>query len=120
VYDRTFYISEPIYQFAQVQRSLIVEGPDLFKGIADLWAEGPLLIFCLPTPDIHISNTIRDGRQSLKGLENKHLEKVDFLYWAFFALWLQAHNEVIQYDYTMDSQGYVFDAVRAFRGQTHA
>src|SRR5215472_10794451 len=33
VYDRCFFISEAIYQMAQVDRDLIVEGHDIWRGI---------------------------------------------------------------------------------------
>jgi hypothetical protein len=114
VYDRCFFISEPIYQLAQVERDLIVPGSVIQRGILDLWAEGPMIVFCLPPFDQSLSNVIQDGRASLKGLENKHLEKVDFLYWATLALWQNGLFETISYDYTNDTPDFVYERVTAW------
>lgn len=115
VYDRCFFISEPIYQIAQVNRDLLIGGAELSRGIFDLWAEGPMMVFCMPPLDVQISTVIQDGRDSLKNLENKHLEKIDFLYWAFWAVWLEAHNEVVHYDYTVKgSREYIYDRLEEF------
>jgi hypothetical protein len=101
VYDRCFWISEPIYQMAQIKRDLLVPELNLWRGIHDLWGEGPLIVFCMPSMDVQYSNVIQDGRASLKGLEYKHLEKVNFMYWAFYAMWQNmAFEDVIHYDYT--------------------
>jgi len=115
VYDRCFFISEPIYQFAQVSRELIVDGPTIHRGILDLWSEGPMIVFCLPPFDTQLSNVIQDGRASLKGLENKHLEKVDFLYWATCAVWLNGLFETVSYDYTTDEEEFIIERVTAWR-----
>jgi hypothetical protein len=112
VYDRCFFISEAIYQMAQVQRDLIVDGHELWRGISDLWTLGPNLIFCQPPMDVQYSNVVQDGRQSLEGLNNRHLEKINFMYWAFYGMWQNSlFAQVVQYDYTRDSINWILDWV---------
>jgi hypothetical protein len=112
VYDRCFFISEAIYQLAQVDRDLIVGGHEIWRGIADLWTVGPVVIFCQPPMEVQYSNVIQDGRESLAGLNNRHLEKINFMYWAHYALWQNAlFAQVVQYDYTRDSINWILDWV---------
>lgn len=112
LYDRCFYISEPIYQMAQINRDLIVPPIEIARGVHDLWAEDPIMIFCLPPMDIQYSNVIQDGRDSLAGLENKHLEKVDFMYWAFYAMWQESLTAVTKFDYIHDDPELLLDWVK--------
>jgi hypothetical protein len=115
VYDRCFFISEPIYQMAQVQRELMITGHTLWRGIHDLWSVNARIVFCLPPEAVQYSNVIQDGRASLLGLNNRHLEKISFMYHAFYAMWENALFEhTLIYDYTKHEPQSVVDWVRGY------
>lgn len=101
VYDRCFYISDPIYQAVQVNRDLLVNPGYLVRGIARLWNIEPILVFCLPPFDVQLSNVRFDNRPRLAGVDDKGLEKVNNLYHAFYAMWTNGlFDNVFRFDYT--------------------
>jgi hypothetical protein len=101
VYDRCFYISDPIYQQAVPSRVLSVDSPDMVRGISRLWNAEPILIFCLPPWDVQLSNVMAHERERLLGVSAEALLKVNNAYWACYALWCQAlYDDVMKYDYT--------------------
>jgi hypothetical protein len=74
----------------------------IHRGIADLWAEDPLLIFCMTDEAGMLENTYAAGRERLIGADEDRLRAVNFLYWAFFGIWQQASMNVIHWDYNRD------------------
>jgi hypothetical protein len=78
---------------------------ELWRGIADLWAEDPLLIFCMTDLVAMVENTYAAGRPRLVDLvesdERAH-RGINTLYWSHFGIWQQASNHVIHYDYSRD------------------
>lgn len=104
VYDRCFYISDPIYQQAQPDRPLLVDGPALARGIGHVWTIEPYIIFCLPPFEVQLANVKQELRAMLEGVTDKQLEKINNAYWAYYALWSQAlGGEVMSYDYTKEN-----------------
>jgi hypothetical protein len=91
----------------------------LWRGIADLWAEDPLLIFCMTDTVAMIENVYAAGRPRLADLvegEMKKMRAVEFLYWAQYGIWQQASNHVLHYDYGRDHwQSYVGEALEGYR-----
>src|SRR5438105_13425965 len=67
VYDRCFFISDPIYQQAQSDRPLLLSGHELVRGIMRLWNVEPIIIFCLPPFEVQLANVKRDERERLVG-----------------------------------------------------
>ena len=103
VYDRCFYISDPIYQQAQPWRDLLLDGEHLARGISRLWSVEPILIFCLPPFNVQLSNISQAGRDRLENVGNDQLLKIDNAYWAAYAIWSQAlYDNVMLYDYTQE------------------
>jgi hypothetical protein len=101
VYDRCFYISDPLYQQAQPERDLLVDGKALSRGITRLWSIEPVLVFCLPEFEVQLSNVRQSGRERLAGVSDKALEKINNAYWSVYAWTSQALFEnVVHYDYT--------------------
>ena len=101
VYDRCFYISDPIYQQAQANRPLLIEGKALARGLANLWTVEPIIVFCLPPFEVQLANVKQSGRERLDGVDDKDLEKINNAYWAYSELWFQAlGGDVMRYDYT--------------------
>jgi hypothetical protein len=101
VYDRTFYISDPIYQQAQPDRKLLVDGVHLARGISRLWSIEPVLIFCLPPIDVQLANVHAGGRERLAGVSDEQLVKINNAYWSTYAWCAQAlYDNVMLYDYT--------------------
>jgi len=100
VYDRCFWVSEPIYT-AVGNRKPLIDNQLLWRGISDLWAEGPLMIFCMTDEAAMLENTYAAGRPRLASIadDEQKLRNISFLYWAFYGMWLQASNHVIQWDY---------------------
>jgi len=104
VYDRCFYISDPIYQLAQVDRDLLLDGPALRRGISHLWTIEPYLIFCLPPFNVQLANVHQMDRDKLEGVSDKALEKINNAYWAAAEMWWQAlGGDVMTYDYTKEN-----------------
>lgn len=100
VYDRCFYISDPIYQMAQPSRDLMVSPPFLARGIMRLWNAEPTIVFCLPEFATILGNVRREGRPHLEGVSAEMLSKIWNMYWATYALWSQAlYDNVAKYDY---------------------
>jgi hypothetical protein len=101
IYDRCFYISDPIYQLAVPQRHLILEPFEMVRGISRLWNIEPFLIFCLPPWDIQLSNVMAHERERLLGVPVETLLKVNNAYWSCYGMWTQAlYDNVVKYDYT--------------------
>jgi len=103
VYDRCFYISEPIYQLATAHRSLLVEGKKMALATMALCNFQPLVIFCLPPWEVAIANI--GQRDRLEGVDDKALEKIHFAYWAAYGIWANAlWDSVVDWDYTRHPQ----------------
>jgi hypothetical protein len=103
VYDRCFYISDPIYQQAQVERDLHIHPKELAQGIGRLWSIEPILIFCLPDFEVTLTNIRQDDRPQLKDVSAQALSKVWNMYWATYAWCAQAlYDNVMLYDYTWE------------------
>jgi hypothetical protein len=102
VYDRCFYISEPIYTSLSGRQPL-VDGPTLALGLNDLWVEGPLMIFCLTDEVAMLENTYIAGRPRLADIsdDQQKLKAAAFLYWAAYGTWCTAHEDTILYDYNL-------------------
>jgi len=101
IYDRCFYISDPIYQQAQPNRELLVDGPALSRGIMRLWNLEPYVIFCLPPFKTQLANVINPERDRLLGVSAESLLKISNQYWAHYALWATSlYDNVVKYDYT--------------------
>lgn len=100
VYDRCFYISDPIYQQAVVERDLLIAPHQLAHGIMRLWNAEPFIIFCLPDFDVILTNVRHSGRPQLEGVGAQELSKIWNAYWAYYAMWSQAlFDNVMVYDY---------------------
>lgn len=112
VYDRCFWISEPIYA-AVGGRQPLANGEDLQRGINDLWAEGPLLIFCMTNEATMLENAFMAGRPRLADISDdlKKMRSINFLYWAFFSVWGQALDHTFHWDYNLDKWA---DVVKAY------
>jgi hypothetical protein len=101
VYDRCFYISDPIYQMAVEDRELLIPPPTLAHGIMRLWNAEPVIIFCLPDFGITLTNVRAENRERLRGVSAQALSKIWNMYWATYAMWSNAlYDQVILYDYT--------------------
>jgi deoxyadenosine/deoxycytidine kinase len=99
VYDRCFYISDPIYQQAQPARELMIPPSKLAHGIMRLWNVEPHLIFCMPDFAIMLSNVRQAGRDHLD-ITAEELSKVWNQYWAYYAMWANSIFErTWKYDY---------------------
>lgn len=100
VYDRCFYVSDPIYQMAQVERDLLVPPPTLARGIMKLWNAEPAFVFCLPEFATILGNVRKEGRPHLEGVSAAMLSKIWNSYWAYYAMWAQSlYENVVKYDY---------------------
>jgi hypothetical protein len=84
VYDRCFWISEPIFQLAIPHRPLLVEGAKFAIGLQDLLLARPLIIFCLPEWE-KTRPIVMSGREKLEGVDERELEKVHWAYWNSYA-----------------------------------
>jgi len=101
VYDRCFYISDPIYQQAVPSRELMIPPEHLAQGIMKLWNIEPMMIFCLPPWEVQLRNVMASDRDRLLGVPVEQLLKVNNAYWACYATWAQSLFEnVVKYDYT--------------------
>lgn len=79
VYDRTFFISELIYQLASRDRELIVTPKMMMDGMTDMWIKGVYWIFCSPAWDTTLQ-IIRSQPEKLKGVTERDLQKI---HWAY-------------------------------------
>lgn len=101
VYDRCFYISDAIYQMAQMDRALLCTGLYYAGGIMKLWNVEPVIIFCLPPVDITLANIRQANRERLRGVSDQALGKVYNMYWAYYGMWVNAlYDNIMLYDYT--------------------
>jgi len=98
VYDRCFWLSEPIY-IAVTGRKSECPTQQLWRGINDLWAENPYIIFCMTDLAVMRENTYAAGRPRNENTDPQRDRSIDFLYWAFFGIWSEASDRVWQYDY---------------------
>jgi len=101
VYDRCFWISEPIYS-SMSGRQPMCTTDQLWRGIMDLWAEGPMMVFCMTAVEGMIENVYAGGRPRLAGLAHEEyakLKAINFLYWSVYGTWLQSLNHVTHWDY---------------------
>ena len=99
VYDRCFYISDPIYQQAQPHRELILSPHSLAQGIMKLWNVEPYIIFCLTDFNAVLRNVRQAGRSHLD-ITAEELCKVWNQYWAYYAMWQSSlFEQVRKYDY---------------------
>jgi hypothetical protein len=96
-------------------------GTDLiWRGISDLWAEGPMMIFCMTDEEGMLENTYAAGRPRLASIEGdeRKLRNINFLYWACYGTWLQALNHVIHWDYNHHDFSSIDVAYRNYRRVT--
>jgi hypothetical protein len=100
VYDRCFWVSEPIYSSVML-RPPLCSPVDIVRGINDLWVEGPLLIFCMTEEVTMLENTFLAGRPRLADIsdDQRKLKAINFLYWANYAQWLTMDDAVMHWDY---------------------
>jgi hypothetical protein len=99
VFDRCFYISDPIYQQAQPARDLLLPPTLLSHGIMRLWNAEPYLIFCLTDFDQILANVRIAGRSHLD-ITAEELSKVWNQYYAYYAMWQMAlYDNVVKYNY---------------------
>ena len=119
VYDRCFWISEPIYA-AMSKRVPLINHDLLWRGISDLWAEGPLMIFCMTDEAGMLENTYVAGRPRLASIAGDAIDMrcITFLYWACYGTWLQALNHVIQWDYNRDHWSYIVTSLERYQKVT--
>ena len=111
VYDRCFYISEPIYQLATPHRDLIAAPQQMVHGITRMVNFSPLIIFCLPPWEACIANV--GTRERLEGVDDKALEKVHWAYWVAYAQWSEMlFHAVTYYNYTYHEMPPVIDRIR--------
>jgi thymidylate kinase len=99
VYDRCYYISDPIYQQAVPSRDLMISPFTLAQGIMRLWNAEPYLVFCLTDFDQILANTRIAGRQHLD-ITADTLSKIWNQYHAYYAMWQMAlYDNVLKYNY---------------------
>lgn len=85
VYDRCFYISEPIYS-SVMGRPPICTTLHMGDGIAKMRNfVRPLVIFCLPPWSKILS--VDEERPQLEGMDAAKEHQIYWLYWAFYELW---------------------------------
>lgn len=88
VYDRSTYISDPIYRLVYHQRSgSTIE--QMIQGVHYL-INYALVIWCLPPWEDTLEALRQQNRENLKGLDE---EKAEVVYWAYhyqYTLWLEA------------------------------
>lgn len=100
VYDRCFWISEPIYSSVTLRQPL-VSGIELTKGILDLWVEGPMIVFCMTDEAAMLENTYYAGRPRLSNIQDdvRKMRAINFLYWSAFGTWAANLDSVAHWDY---------------------
>ena len=112
IYDRTFYISEPIYQFAQPERDLLVDIKRFDAGFFKLVNTLDLLIFCMPPWETARQNLSDIGRLSLQGVDEHMLEKVHWRYGVELSHFMEIlFDRVTIYDYTSMTTDHIKEAV---------
>lgn len=111
VYDRCYYISEPIYQLATPSRELIAAPQQMVHGITRLVNFSPLIIFCLPPWEVTIANV--GQRERLEGVDDRALQKIHWAYWSAYAQWGEMlFHSVTYWNYTYHVLAPVKDRVR--------
>lgn len=99
VYDRFFYISEPIYQLVSL-RPLNVDSKRIIRGIIDLANIEPIIVFCLPPWEVS-REVIRAQPEKLVSTSLAQLEKVHWAYSAAYSHWSNAiYGNVLTRDFT--------------------
>ena len=112
IYDRSFYISEPIYQMAQHERDLIVDNKRYDTGFFRLVNKLDLLIFCHPPWAVARQVLEDEGRLSLQGVDIHVLEKIHWLYGVMIDHWMEILFErVTMYDWTSMTTDHIKEAV---------
>lgn len=99
LYDRCFWVSEPVYTTVQ-RRQPLVSGPDMSRGLHDLWVANPRFIFCMTDEAAMMENIYSSGRPRLDDLEGPEmLRACVFQYWTMHGLWQNLVNCVFHWDY---------------------
>jgi thymidylate kinase len=112
IYDRTFYISEPIYQMAQGKRDLIVDNKRYDAGFFKFTNKVDLLVFCLPPWETTRQTLSDDNRLALEGVDVHMLRKVHWLYGVMASHWMEILFERVSvYDYTSMTNQHIKEAV---------
>jgi len=117
IYDRTFYISEPIYQLAQPDRKLLVDSKRFYTGWFKFVNRIDLLIFCQPSWPVARQVLEDEGRLSLEGVNLNQLEKIHWLYDVISCHYMEILFErVTLYDYTNMTLDHIREAVSEIVG----
>ena len=100
VYDRCFWLSEPIYA-ALTGRGMMVDGKTIAQGIHDLWAENPMIVFCMTDYAGMLENVYAAGRPRLADIsgDERKLRAIADLYWASYGCWYEMLEYVVHWDY---------------------
>lgn len=113
VYDRCFYISEPIYQLATPGRPLIASPTVMIHGTLRLCNFTPLTIFCIPPWEAAIANV--GQRERLEGVDDAALEKIHWAYSVAYALWSEAlYHNVAHWDYTLHDEELMLEQIEEY------
>lgn len=113
VYDRCFYISEPIYQLATPGRDLIADVKQMQTGIMRLSNFAPLVIFCIPPFDTALGNI--HTRERLEGVDDKALGKIHWAYHVAAAYWSEIlYHTCLYWDYTHHDPAEITEAVTRY------
>lgn len=102
IYDRCTYISECIYA-SVMHREPIEDGPNMGKGIHDLWVLDPLLIFCLPPWEAQAGILHNLSRERLEGAGEAQHKAIAWVYWCYMAMWGEMTTHVLVWDYTNEA-----------------
>jgi thymidylate kinase len=114
IYDRCFYISEPIYQLATPGRELIADPQVMVHGVNRLANFAPFFIFCLPPWEVTLSNI--GTRDRLDGVDDAALKKIWWAYHTAYAHWSEIlYHTVMVWDYTQDKEEHVLERIDNYR-----
>jgi hypothetical protein len=104
VYDRTTYISDPIYRLVTGTKSAAT-GTQIANGIFRIMDKMAIVIFCDPPWENQKHVLQMDWeRPALRGINLEQAEVISWAYVAQQALWKEAHFEgTFHYDYTQDT-----------------
>lgn len=112
VYDRTFFISEPLYQLATPGRQLLRDRQFMALGLKRLWSQCDLLIFCLPGWEVERQNLEDVNRLALQGVDSLQLEKISWAYAYQYQLFAECYYErVTLWDYTRMTHDHIREAI---------
>ena len=111
IYDRTYYISDPIYR-PHSGRTPLEDGPSFCRNLAAFIQSAPAIVFCLPPLEIAMANTFdqEEGRPQLSYLDREKAEIVYWQYWAAYELWFEACPEWVKI-YNWENREQVIDFV---------